>query len=149
MRRALAAALLTVPLAGCIVPYPSLPRDTWFRAGLDPAPAVVPGTTTAADLMLALGEPDGADPAGHWMAWTAARNQGGLGLFVAAINAGAAISRDSIDYRRLRVRLDADGRVVAAQVDRRSCTEWHADHPPDPASWAPCPGWAWVRGEQR
>jgi hypothetical protein len=147
IRRAFAAALL-LPLAACVIPYPSLPRDTWFRANLDAAPAITPGTTTAADLVLALGEPDGSDPAGGWMAWTAARNRGGLGLLIAIGNAATTTSRDSVDYRRLRVRFGADGRVADATDETRNCNEWHGDRRPEAEQWSPCPGWAWVRGEQ-
>jgi hypothetical protein len=148
MRRALGLVLLVLPLGGCVIPYPSLPGETWFRGNVDPAPAIAPGRTTAADLLLALGEPDGADPAGGWMAWTAARGEGGLGLLIALGNAAAALSRDQVTYRRLRVRLDGAGRVVSSAMETRSCAEWSGDRRPEPELWSPCPGWAWVRGEE-
>lgn len=150
------APLMLLTLSACIiVPFPSFPGGrTYLRGNVDQkaASAVIPGTTTMADLVLKYGEPDGSGPDGTWMAWTGAENHGGTGLFIAvgAYYSGAATYNiyENVEYRRLRVTFDRSGHATHASLDTKSCRTTYPEHIPDPRKWAPCPGWEWVRGEQ-
>jgi outer membrane protein assembly factor BamE (lipoprotein component of BamABCDE complex) len=142
----LAAAAALPLLAGC-VPLPILAHDTSLRANVSARLpiAVEPGRTTRADLLLALGEPDGAAPDDAWMAWTAARSQGGVLAVFGGRGGGGALAVERVEYRRLRVRFDAAGRVSDSAYEERTCTDAGALTTAQ-GSDEPCVGWPWVRG---
>lgn len=115
---AIAAALF---LAGC--PFPIPPHDIAYRQQL---PEGVPdfitrGATTREDVLIKLGEPDGAGREGEWMTWGAARSGGGLGFILLAGGGGAGGSVSAETYRRLVVDFDQSGVVTDARYDQQTC----------------------------
>jgi hypothetical protein len=140
--------MLPLLLGGCI-PLPILPHDTVLRTNITGklTPDIVAGQTTRADLLLALGEPDGAGPHDAWLAWTAGRSTGGVaGLFGGPGGGAGIIGFHGVQYRRLLARFDTAGRVTDSSYEERSCTETVGGAGNAAIASEPCVGWAWVKG---
>jgi hypothetical protein len=114
------------------------------------------GQTTRADLILALGEPDFSDMAERRLLWVAGRAKGGV-PFVWGIGAGytaaaGAFAIERVDYARLIVWFDRDGKVERKRQDFRWCVEASGvpnggDPSPDGGTGShPCVGTKWVMG---
>ncbi len=97
--QAFRAAVVLIPLAlsGCLV-LPIVPGDeSDSRQNLgDKLPDfIVTGETTRADVLLALGEPDGESDHGEWFAYTRRTRTGGAAGFFFPI-----YRDETMDYRR-------------------------------------------------
>jgi hypothetical protein len=79
--------------------------------------------TTRADVVLALGEPDGIAADESWVAYGAAYTKGGLGMAGVGLNAGGPIDVERVwrDYRRLIVYFDATGVVTNFDFTEQVC----------------------------
>lgn len=137
----LASTCLAMLLAGCI-PIPLTARDdSGSRQNVaDQVPtSIVAGDTTRADVLLALGEPDGTTEHGTQFTYTrVSRNSGMLFVFVGMGGGGAAVGVESKTYRRLMILFDEQGIVTSARIDRVSCTESSMAAGSGQAGSAPC-----------
>lgn len=117
--------LATVPaLAGCPVPLPSgYQAASRENVPAEPLDWLTVGVTTRTDVLLKLGEADGAAPDGSWLAYGSAYSHGGLLLVMAAGGSAAAGGGQSVEYRRLIVSFDAGGLVTAVDFITRDCWE--------------------------
>lgn len=126
--RALACRTLAVlaasALAGCPVPMPGGDMDESRQNVGDAVPEfVVIGKTSRADVLLMLGEPDGASEGATHLTYTRRTSEGGLLLLLpAGYTMGGVLTR-AMTYRRLVIDFDAAGIVVAARLVRTSCRE--------------------------
>lgn len=100
------------------------------------------GRTTMADVVLALGEPDSVAMDESWLAYVSRYREGGGGavlLVAAGYSAGAigGVSEKMLN-RRLVVRFDADGTVMAATLDTTRCSDSEVVFGTTTAPSAPC-----------
>lgn len=127
MMRTLARAALvalTGLLAGCVVPLG--PRDmpeSRMNIGEQVPPLIVAGKTTRADVLLALGEPDGASQNELVFVYTHAARRGGFAVIMAAGSGIGGGSRQSMTYDRVIVGFDEAGVVTSARHERILCDE--------------------------
>lgn len=123
LRRVVIAVASVAVLTGCPVPLvPRYESESRHNVGERLPDFIVEGTTTRADVLLHLGEPDGRDPEDRWFAYGSRYNEGGV-LFVAfgPGGAGAAVGTKSVRYRRIVVRFDDRGVVTSAGFVERAC----------------------------
>lgn len=87
----------------------------------EPLDWITVGVTTRTDVLLKLGEADGAAPDGSWLAYGSAYSHGGLVLVFAAGSSAAAGGGQSVEYRRLIISFDTTGLVTAIDFVTRDC----------------------------
>lgn len=123
---AIAAALL---LCGCV---PIVLSKGYLQSSRQNVPDVVPsfievGRTAIADVLLTLGEPDSVAADESWVAYVSRYRESGGGavLLVGAGPTGGALGgvSEQMLYRRLVVRFDAGGTVMAATAESKRCTD--------------------------
>lgn len=116
--------LVAGALAGCPVPIPRH-YDATSRQNLGPEiqAALVPGVTTRAEVMLLLGEPDGAADDESWLAYGSIYSKGGVVFVLFAGSSGAGAGSEKIEYRRLVVTFDAQGVLREANFVSQDCWE--------------------------
>ena len=120
-----AGVLVTaVILAGCPIPLPA----GYFPDSRENVPAQRPdwiaaGTTTREEVLLKLGEADGAAGDGSWLAYGSAYSKGGVLFVVAAGNAAGGVGGERVEYRRILISFDGDGRVADVEYITRDCWE--------------------------
>lgn len=114
--------LTLLALSGCPVPIPP-GYDVLSRQNLSPEATVLfePGITTRADVLLKLGEADGAAEDGSWLAYGSIYGKGGVIFIVAAGGSAAGAGAELTEYRRLIVTFDENGFLNAAQFVTREC----------------------------
>lgn len=117
-------ALLAGMLAGCPIPIPRH-YDITSRQNLGPdiQSALVPGVTTREDVLLLLGEPDGAAEDGAWLAYGSIYSKGGVVFVLFAGGSAAGAGSEKIEYCRFVVTFDADGVVREANFVSEECWE--------------------------
>jgi hypothetical protein len=116
--------LAAVALAGC--PIPLLPGDrseTRRNIGDVVPDFIAIGSTTRADVLFALGQPDGASEHGEQFTYTRVTSKGGLGFFMAAGGGVGGGHLERMAYRRLVVVFDDLGIVRIARLEHATCTE--------------------------
>jgi hypothetical protein len=120
-----ALLLAAVPaLAGCPVPLPpGYQAASRENVPAEPLDWLAVGATTRTDVLLKLGEADGAAPDGSWLAYGSAYSHGGLLLVLAAGSGAAAGGGESVEYRRLIISFDAGGLVTDVDFVTRDCWE--------------------------
>lgn len=103
-------------LGGCVWPVPpgniTLRRDI----GTEVPSIVVPGATTRADVLLALGMPDNSDADERELHYRTVRSTAGVMVF-----AGTSFGLRGTSFRELIVRFDEDGVVRDARVETGTC----------------------------
>jgi hypothetical protein len=120
--RGILIALTSMIFVACM-PVPLLRGDEdYSRNNIgDKVPEfVVPGKTTRADVLLSLGEPDGASENGIQFTYTRVTSNGGLGF---AISTSTLYRAEGMTYRRLIILFDETGIVTSAKHEQVSCSE--------------------------
>lgn len=120
-----AVVLIPLALAGC--PIPLVPGDeSGSRQNLgDKVPDfIITGKTTRADVLLALGEPDGESEHGEWFAYTRRTSTGGVMLIMAGGYSAGGASNETMNYRRLIIQFDDANIVKSARHELVTCSEW-------------------------
>jgi hypothetical protein len=122
--RCAAAAAASLALAGCPIPLPAgYQGDSRENLPAEPLDWLQAGVTTRADVLLRLGEADGAAPDGSWLAFGSAYSEGGVVFVVAAGGSAAGAGGERVEYRRLVVSFDEAGLVSSADFVTRDCWE--------------------------
>lgn len=120
----MAVALIACALLqGCVpLPLPWGYERFGGRENLgDAAPGfIVPGKTTRAEVLLAMGEADGAALDESWLSYGCAFAKGGV-VFLSYAPVSPAI--ESLEYRRLVVHFNGGGIVERIQFEKRVCQE--------------------------
>jgi len=119
-----AALIAGVLLQGCVIPIPVPERYHYTsrqNLGHCVPDFIVPGKTTREDVLLALGQADGAALDESWLSYGCAYGKGGVFVFVYPSPAMPAF--EAVEYRRLVVYFDEAGVVDRAQWDQRTCQE--------------------------
>jgi outer membrane protein assembly factor BamE (lipoprotein component of BamABCDE complex) len=121
---ALSLALVGGTLSGCPVPIPRH-YDASSRQNLHPEilASLQSGVTTREDVILMLGEPDGAAEDESWLAYGSIYSKGGVIFVVAAGGGAAGAGGETVEYCRLVVTFDAHGVLQAADFVSRECWE--------------------------
>jgi len=120
-------ALAAATASGC-VPFPVTPGpfpDSRTNVPADVPTTIVAGQTTRREVLFEFGEPDGAGPAESWYSYGSATSHGGAGSLFVAPNNLAALTRESVEFRRLIVRFDAAGTVSEAKLETKRCAFWY------------------------
>ncbi len=121
---AIFCGLVVMDLASCF-PIPRFPGDTSeTRLNISSvAPeSIMVGKTTRADVLLALGEPDGASEHGEQFIYTRATSKGGIfGLLIGPQVGWAGTER--MVYRRLIITFDDQGVVASKRMESAACWE--------------------------
>lgn len=117
----LAAALC---LGGCPVPIPpGYTAASRENLGAEVTSQLVPGVTTREEVLLQLGEPDGAGPHDSWLAYGSVYGRGGV-LFVIVAGGGAAgAGGERMEYHRLIASFDERGVLSDVQFVDHECWE--------------------------
>jgi hypothetical protein len=126
----LSVACLAGTLAAACVPIPLMPGDmdvSRTNIGATVPEFIVAGRTTRADVLLALGEPDGGGEEGDQFTYSRIASKGGMAFLVAgaagnSMGAGTFETR-KMSYARLVVRFDSAGVVIEAKVQTDACME--------------------------
>lgn len=110
--------------AGCPVPLPAgYTASSRENLGAEVTSRLVAGVTTREDVLLLLGEPDQAPADGAWLAYNSVYGRGGV-LFVLFAGGGAAgAGGEQMEYRRLVVTFDEQGRLLNAEYVSKECWE--------------------------
>ena len=122
--RAGAVLAVVAVLSACPIPLPSgYAASSRENVPAEPMDWITPGVTTREDVLMQLGEADAAAADGSWLAYGSAYSEGGV-LFVIAAGGGAAgAGSEHMEYRRLLVRFEGDGRVASVDLVTRGCWE--------------------------
>lgn len=124
VRRLLTALLLATPAACIVVPLSRRDSpDTRQNIGEEVPAFIVAGATSRADVLLALGEPDGASDNGAQFVYTRGARLGGLFFAGCGYVTCAGGSTEKMAYDRLIIRFDDAGAVLGARHERVSCDE--------------------------
>jgi outer membrane protein assembly factor BamE (lipoprotein component of BamABCDE complex) len=117
--------LVAVTLAACLpIPLPAGDTSgTRLNIGGTAPEFIVVGKTTRADVLLALGEPDGASEHGERFTYTRVTSKGGVAIVGAGPGGTAAGSTERMVYRRLIITFDDQGVVASTRMESRSCSE--------------------------
>ena len=125
--KALGVLLLALAMTGCVpIIYPARYEKPSRQNLTDTVPAFIEtGRTTMADVVLALGDPDTVAADESWIAYASAYREGGGGAVLVLAGGGQVGllggARKQMLYRRLLVRFDAVGIVLAATLDVVKC----------------------------
>ena len=120
--KALGVLLLALAMTGCVpIIYPARYEKPSRQNLTDTVPAFIEtGRTTMADVVLALGDPDTVAADESWIAYASAYREGGGGAVLVLAGGGQVGllggARKQMLYRRLLVRFDAVGNVLAQDV---------------------------------
>ncbi len=116
--------LIPLTLAGCPIPLvPSDEDDSRLNVGDNVPDFIITGKTTRADVLLALGEPDGESEHGEWFAYTRRTSTGGVLFFMATLGGAGGASTEGMAYRRLMIQFDDAGVVKSARHELVTCSE--------------------------
>jgi hypothetical protein len=113
------AALMPLAVAACAM-GPMLARDvpqSRRNVGDSVPDFIVAGKTTRADVLIALGEPDGAAEGGEQFVYTSVRGRGGFFFF--SVRGGFDFEKRT--YRRLVILFDDAGTVKNSRLEVASC----------------------------
>ena len=114
----------TALLVGCPVPLPSgysaLSRE---NIGEDLTVELTAGVTTREEVLLLLGEPDGAGPGDAWLSYGSIYGEGGVIFILCAGGSCAGTGAEKVEYRRLVVTFDEQGLMTNAEFVDRECWE--------------------------
>jgi hypothetical protein len=125
LEKGLAMGLAAV-LAGCVLPV--IPRNAAWRQTLSPSSCqfVVPGKTTRADVLLALGEPDYSVGVDATFVYWQSGITGGFVVFLAAGGGGAGAGISNSQELRCEIEFDQSGVVASSLVQISECGEtWY------------------------
>ena len=117
--RRVLAALMPLAVAGCAM-GPMLPRDvpqSRRNVGESVPDFIVAGKTTRADVLIGLGEPDGATEGGEQFVYTSVRGRGGFFFF----SLRGSFDLEKRSYRRLVILFDDAGVVKNSRLEVASC----------------------------
>jgi hypothetical protein len=124
-RRRLASCIIAATaclITGCPVPIPSgYSGSSRENIGVEVTTSLTKGVTTREDVLLRLGEPDGAAHDGSWLAYGSVYGRGGLGFVVFAGGGAAGGGGEKVEYRRLIVTFDQQGLMTGADFVSREC----------------------------
>jgi len=117
--------LLSTTLAGCIVVPLSEKPSPYRRQNItDEVPAfIVAGVTTRADVLLRLGEPDGASAHELQFTYTKGIRTGGVAMVMCAATGCLGGSSEKMAYDRLTIQFDDKNVVSSFQHERIACSE--------------------------
>jgi outer membrane protein assembly factor BamE (lipoprotein component of BamABCDE complex) len=115
-------------IAGC--PFPLLrgyTESSRENLGTEITERMVVGVTTREEVLLLLGEPDGAGPNDSWLAYGSAYGEGGVGFLFCGLGGGCAgVGGEKREYQRLIVVFDELGLMTNAEFVSRECWEFIA-----------------------
>ena len=119
------AVLIVAPfLAGCPVPMPAgyqaSSRENFPAESLE---WLATGITTREDVLMRLGEADGAAADGSWLAYGSAYSDGGVVFVLFAGGSAAATGTEQVEYRRLVILFDERGVVTGTDLVTLDCWE--------------------------
>lgn len=120
-------ALVAAAAPGC-VPFPVTPGpfpDSRTNVPAEVPPTIATGHTTRREVLFELGEPDGLGPGDRWYSYGSAISHGGVGGLFPTRSDIAALTRESVEFRRLLVRFDAAGVVSDVRIDTKHCPFWY------------------------
>lgn len=119
------AIQLVIPLAlsACLVVpiFPHEHTESRKYVGENAPESFKPGTTTRADILLALGEPDIQSENHLRFTYTRKTSLGGMLLLIAGSGSGAAFGGESVAYSHLTVRFDDAGKLEDSRFERTVC----------------------------
>ncbi len=122
--RAAAGLLTATLLLGCVIPIP-VPARYHYSSRQNMSQGVpefiVQGKTTREEVLLALGQADGAALDESWLCYGCAYGKGGVVVFIYPVP--AAPTFESVEYTRLVVYFDESGVVERTQFEKRTCGE--------------------------
>jgi hypothetical protein len=116
----MAVALLTA----CVIPLPigeAYRHGSRENLGAETKEFIVAGRTTREEVLLRLGQPDGAALDESWLSYGCARSKGGVLVFI--YPSPAVPSFETVDYTRLVIYFDEAGVVDRTQFEQRTCQE--------------------------
>lgn len=119
------AVLLSTTLTGCIVvPLSEKPSLDRRQNITDEVPAfIVAGVTTKADVLLMLGEPDGASANELQFTYTKGIRTGGVAIVMCAPGGCGGGSSATMAYDRLTIQFDDKNVVTSSWHERIRCNE--------------------------
>jgi len=121
-RAGAAAVLAALLLSGCPLPIPpGMHHGTRENLAERTPEFIVPGKTTREDVLLTLGEADGAALDESWFSYGAVLGQGGVLFIVMTLGGGGAFGAEAVEHRRLVVYFDPGGVVERTQFEKRLC----------------------------
>ncbi|MCU0975882.1 MAG: YjgB family protein [Steroidobacteraceae bacterium] len=111
-------------LAGCPIPLPAgYEASSRENVSAEPLDWVTIGVTTREDVLLKLGEADGAAPDGTWLAYGSAYSKGGVVFVLFAGGSAAGVGSERMEYRRIVISFDEKGVLSAIEPVTRDCWE--------------------------
>jgi len=124
-RLQVATGLMVVALLpACVIPLPiqeAYRHGSRENLGAAAKESIVAGKTTREEILLRLGQPDGAALDESWLLYVCVRSKGGVLVFIYPSPAMPAF--ETVDYTRLVVYFDEAGVVERAQFEQRTCRE--------------------------
>lgn len=115
--------LISMILTACPIPIPKGDLfDSRQNLGDSVPEFIVVGKTTRAEILLALGEPDGASEHSEWFVYLRTASTGGVAFVVAAGGGMGGVSFEGMTARRLHIYFDTDGVVKKATHDTVACS---------------------------
>lgn len=127
VHRAVAMGLLfpvAALIAGCPLPLPpGYAASSRENLSAEVSGRLVAGVSTREDVLLLLGEPDGFDPNGAWLAYSSAYGHGGVVFVMCAGSGCGGGGSEKMEYRRLIVSFDGRGLLRDANFVSRECWE--------------------------
>lgn len=124
-RLQVATGLMVVALLpACVIPLPiqeAYRHGSRENLGAAAKESIVAGKTTREEVLLRLGQPDGAALDESWLLYVCVRSKGGVLVFIYPSPAMPAF--ETVDYTRLVVYFDEAGVVERTQFEQRTCRE--------------------------
>jgi outer membrane protein assembly factor BamE (lipoprotein component of BamABCDE complex) len=115
--------LISMILTACPIPIPKGDlSDSRQNLGDSVPEFIVVGKTTRAEILMALGEPDGASEHSEWFVYLRTASTGGVVFVVAAGGGMGGVSFEGMTARRLLIYFDTDGVVKRAAHDTVACS---------------------------
>ena len=111
-------------LPACVIPLPiqeAYRHGSREELGAATLESIVTGKTTREEVLLRLGQPDGAALDESWLSYGCVRSKGGVLVFIYPSPAMPAF--ETVDYTRLVVYFDEAGVVERTQFEQRTCRE--------------------------
>lgn len=117
--------LLLLPLlSGCPVPIPSgYVASSRENISREVAESLTVGGSSREDVLLLLGEADGAATDGSWLAYGSIYRKGGVAFVMAAGGSAGAVGTEKLEYSRLLITFDERGLVTGTAFVTRDCWE--------------------------
>lgn len=110
--------------AGCPVPLPTGYRESSREnLGEEVTSLLVAGESTREDVLLLLGEPDGAGPNDSWLTYGSIYSQGGVIFLLCGQGGCLGAGSEKMGYRRLIVTFDGFGVMTKHEFVDKDCWE--------------------------